>query len=729
MELPILLFIVSFVIVIFLVLFYFFSSRQNKKMPQKPTPKVIPAKEEQPSKTTGKKIKELQPHAGPVPIQAKDLQAAVIPDEAVIFSIHSDMKQFVQTGVETLFAGQTGLKGEHRKPLSRQDIPPTTQDIVVKQIDNLKHFRAEHVRLQKIMNDPTVGMSELSKVIVADPILTAKILKMANSAYFGLQHKINSITHALMILGLQNIMNIMYRERMLELFKPTSPEQGEAMAALWRHANLASVCASHLHDLFEGLNKGTLFTLGIIHDIGKLIALGLPRSRKQMTSPEDKYRGDLSVTDEDQIFGINHAVIGQIALEQWDFSALIITSVAMHHVPSYADAMTLGLDDEQLKYILVLFLADQIAKLMAERETKTIRIDPLLESYHPFIDRNRLMNKVTDVNFLAQIREAEIIAMSEQKSRTADIDEEPDRRRPQEVIDSASVKADTATRDTETTFIRAGSHRHISRYEIIKELGRGSMGTVYLGRDPLINRDVVIKTLHSQSTGDEEAEKARTRFFREAEAMGKLSHPNIVNVYDVGDYEGIVYMAMELLDGTNLVPYCNKDNRLPLSDVLSIVASVAKALDHAHNNGVVHRDIKPGNIQILKNGDVKVVDFGIARVMETSQTHVGVIVGSPGYMSPEQVEGQKLDGRSDLFSLGAIFYELLAGERPFKGDSFTSLFLQITTAQPTPIKTLCPEVPERCVAIIEKAMIKDKEQRYQTGKEMADDITECLNTL
>jgi tRNA A-37 threonylcarbamoyl transferase component Bud32 len=453
----------------------------------------------------------------------------------------------------------------------------------------------------------------------------------------------------------------------------------------------------------------------------------LPHSRKLEVLPGGKHEGYLSVNDEDQIFGINHAVIGQIALEQWDFSGLMIKSVAMHHVPSYADAVTLGLDDEQLKYILVLFLADQMATLMAERDTEIIRINPLLESYHPFIDRNRLMTKVMDANFLAQIREAETIALSEQRSRSADIAKESDRRCPQEGFDSASSEADNVTRDTATTVIRTVSRRRISRYEIIRELGRGAMGTVYLGRDPLINREVVIKTLQSQSTDDEEAANARARFFREAEAMGKLSHPNIVTVYDVGEYEGIVYMAMELLDGSNLIPYCNRNNHLPIPDVMRIVASVAKALDHAHGSGVVHRDIKPGNIQILKSGDVKVLDFGIARVMETSQTHFGTVVGSPGYMSPEQVEGHKLDGRSDLFSLGAVFYELLAGERPFKGESLTSLFLQITTAQPSPIKTLCPEVPDRCVAIIEKAMAKDKEQRYQTGKEMAGDITECLN--
>jgi hypothetical protein len=259
MELATLLLLVSLVIVILLVLFYFFSSRRNAQSPQKSAPKVIPAKEDQPRKTESIKLKEVQPHVGSFPPQEKDLQATVIPNEAGIFNIHSNVKRFIQTGIEALFAGRAGLEGNQRKPLSRQDISPETVDIVVKQIANLKHFRAVHIRLQKLINDPAVGMSDLSKVILADPILTAKILRMANSAYFGMQHKINSINHALMILGMQNIMNIMYREGMLQLFKPTSPEQGEAMAALWKHSNLASICASHLHDLFEGLNKGDSF--------------------------------------------------------------------------------------------------------------------------------------------------------------------------------------------------------------------------------------------------------------------------------------------------------------------------------------------------------------------------------------------------------------------------------------------------------------------------------------
>ncbi|HYA13329.1 MAG TPA: HDOD domain-containing protein, partial [Syntrophales bacterium] len=600
---------------------------------------------------------------------------------------------------------------------------------VVNHVTNLKHYRSEHIRLQKLINDPALKMSDLSKVILVDPILTAKILKMANSPYFGIPHKINSINHALMILGLQNIMNILYREGLLQLFQAGSPEQEEAVAALWKHSNIVSICASGLCDLFEGLNKGTLFTLGIIHDIGKLIMLGLPQVRKQEASLQGKYPASVSIYDEDQFLGINHAVIGQIALEHWNFSELMIKAVAMHHAPAFASAKALGLDEEQQKYVTIIFIADQVAKLFAGRETGTMQVYPLLSSYHPLIDRNRLINKIMDVNFLAQIREAETIAVFEHKGKSANAAAGPNRMRQSVASNHAGLKAGAMTSDTPATGMTSDSVRKIGRYEIIRELGHGAMGTVYLGRDPLINREVVIKTLRHQDADDEQAAEAKSRFFREAEALGKLSHPNIVTVFDVGEYEGATYMAMELLDGSDLIPYCKRNNLLPVHDVIRIISSAAIALHFAHENGVVHRDIKPGNIHILKKGDVKILDFGIARVVETSKTHTGIIIGSPSYMSPEQVEGQKLDGRSDIFSLGAVLYELLSGERPFKGDSLTSLLHQITAVQPVPIKILCPSVPDSCVAVIEKALAKDKEKRYQSGMEMANDLAKCLKEL
>jgi len=266
----------------------------------------------------------------------------------------------------------------------------------------------------------------------------------------------------------------------------------------------------------------------------------------------------------------------------------------------------------------------------------------------------------------------------------------------------------------------------LGRYEISKELGRGAMGTVYLGKDPRINREVAIKTLRYEEIDNEQIDEVKKRFFREAEAAGKLSHPNIVTIYDVGEDYDIAFMAMELLEGTDLTKYCQKDNLLPLPEVIRIITAVAGALDYAHENGVVHRDIKPANIMILKNGEIRVADFGIARVMTTSKTQTGVVLGTPSYMSPEQIAGQKVDGRSDLFSLGVVFYELLTGEKPFQGDSIATLMFNITTNPPIPLKNFAPGLPEPCFDIVDRLLTKDRDARYLQGKDLVKDLAQIL---
>jgi len=262
----------------------------------------------------------------------------------------------------------------------------------------------------------------------------------------------------------------------------------------------------------------------------------------------------------------------------------------------------------------------------------------------------------------------------------------------------------------------------IGRYEITKELGRGPMGTVHLGKDHRINREVAIKTLRYREIDGGQLEEVKRRFIRETESVGKLCHPNIVTIYDVGEDYDLAYIAMELFDGVDLVKYCRKENLLPVRDVMKIIASVADALDYAHSRGVVHGNIKPSNIMVLKNRYVKVTDFGIARIVTSSKTSTGAVPGTPSYMSPEQIKGQDVDGRSDLFSLGIVFYELLTGEKPFQGDSSAGIMFNITTSLPVPVRDLARNIPELHVAIIDKLLVKDRKARYQEAKELVNDL-------
>jgi CHASE2 domain-containing sensor protein/tRNA A-37 threonylcarbamoyl transferase component Bud32 len=262
----------------------------------------------------------------------------------------------------------------------------------------------------------------------------------------------------------------------------------------------------------------------------------------------------------------------------------------------------------------------------------------------------------------------------------------------------------------------------IGRYEITKELGRGAVGAVYLGKDPKIKREVAIKTLRYGEIDGGQLEEVKKRFFREAESAGRLSHPNIVTIYDVGEDYDLAYIAMELFDGVDLTKYCRKENLLPVRDVMKIISSVADALDYAHSHGVVHGDIKPSNIMVLKSRYVKVTDFGIARVVTSSKTLMGAVPGISSYMSPEQIAGQEVDGRSDLFSLGIVFYELLTGEKPFQGDSSATIMFNITTSSPVPVRDLAPNIPETYIAITDKLLVKDREARYQQAKDLVRDL-------
>lgn len=260
----------------------------------------------------------------------------------------------------------------------------------------------------------------------------------------------------------------------------------------------------------------------------------------------------------------------------------------------------------------------------------------------------------------------------------------------------------------------------LGRYEIIKQLGKGAMGIVYLGQDPRINRTTAIKTFKfTEDFEPDEAQKLKEKFFREAESAGTLSHPNIVTIYDAGDEHDLAYIAMEFLDGEDFQKYTKKKTLLPVRKVIDYIADIADGLDYAHEKGIVHRDIKPANVMILKTGVVKITDFGIARITATSQTQTGVVKGTPHYMSPEQITGKKVDGRSDIFSLGAMLYQMVTGDLPFRGDSPAALMHQImNVAHPDPRKRN-PKLVKPLVAIIDKSLAKDRNKRYLKAGHMA----------
>jgi len=282
-----------------------------------------------------------------------------------------------------------------------------------------------------------------------------------------------------------------------------------------------------------------------------------------------------------------------------------------------------------------------------------------------------------------------------------------------------------------TMVLNAGEKPMLGRFQVEKELGKGAMGVVYQGTDPKIGRVVAIKTMaFSQEFEADELVEVKERFFREAQTAGRLNHPNIVTIFDTGEEHDLAYIAMEFLKGRDLAPFTKPDNLMPLPKVMSIVMRVADALNYAHSNNVVHRDIKPANIMYEPDSDVvKVTDFGIARITDSSKTKTGMVLGTPSYMSPEQLAGRKIEGRSDLFSLGVMLYQMSCGKLPFEGDSMAQLMFKIANEPHADITQYNPALPDCLYAIIEKALAKQPEARYQTGEEMASALRQCLDSL
>lgn len=265
------------------------------------------------------------------------------------------------------------------------------------------------------------------------------------------------------------------------------------------------------------------------------------------------------------------------------------------------------------------------------------------------------------------------------------------------------------------------NQKKIGRYEVVSVMGQGAMGTVYKAADPVIERVVAIKTINLDLSKEERAE-FEERFYREAKSAGRLSHPNIVTIYDVGETEDAAYIAMEYIEGQSLRDVLDSGVVLPLKRICQIAVQIANALNYAHENGVVHRDIKPANIMISRGNEVKIMDFGIALIPSGSRTQAGTVLGSPKYMAPEQVAGKAADGRADIFSLGVVLYEMLTGSPPFNGDNLTAIMYKILNEEPPRPSKLNARVPPVFDRIVAKALAKRPEDRYQNAKEFSREL-------
>src|SRR6201984_1430366 len=268
------------------------------------------------------------------------------------------------------------------------------------------------------------------------------------------------------------------------------------------------------------------------------------------------------------------------------------------------------------------------------------------------------------------------------------------------------------------TMIKAG------RYEILGELGRGAMGVVYRATDPVIGRTVAVKTirLSEEGTGMSRPELL-SRFQTEARAAGLLTHPNIVVVFDAGEEDGLYYITMELVEGRSLQSHLDGGQSFPLPRILRIMEQACNALQFAHENNIVHRDIKPANIMLTGDDTVKVTDFGTAKILQFGTVQQAAhVMGTPSYMSPEQVKGRAVDGRSDIFSLGVMLYEMVTGEKPFPGQNITTVIYKIVNEEPVPPKQVNPTVHPGISAVVMRALAKDPDTRYQSCREMLEDL-------
>ncbi len=368
-------------------------------------------------------------------------------------------------------------------------------------------------------------------------------------------------------------------------------------------------------------------------------------------------------------------------------------------------------------FLLILFLSDLVDYFMVlvlSREDDTIQIIKILLRLTAicilfFGGLRFFIGKSRTIDVMQQ--SVDLGLQDQQVAKT-----EPDIPKP--------VQKEPPLQDEKRTMPRLG------RYEILEQIGRGAMGIVYKGRDPVLNRLTAIKTIRfSDEFDDDKVDTIKGHFYREAEVVAKLSHPNIVTIYDVGEDLDLTFLAMEYLQGESLEKYVHKDQLLSIKQCLEIIGQACDALEYAHQHDIIHRDIKPANIMLLSDGSIKVTDFGIARATTSTKTRTGIIKGTPYYMSPEQTKGSELSGRSDVFSLGIVLYQLLTGKLPFDGENMAAIMYQITSVNPTPPTDYNPSISKPILTVLNRALEKDIAKRYSRAEEMGRHVHMILDKM
>jgi HD-like signal output (HDOD) protein len=384
---------------VLVVLFYF----RGRKKPKSATRHQERA--DFPEEHSGKELRA-GPGRGIPPLVQDQLPSAAgvlnpdleVPDQA------EEQKKRLRDGVSLIFSIKPSLHLPRSEVFQMDDLDPEVRRLAQEQIRNLKDFRRTY-ELCRALDDPDSSMSNLAKIIVTDPILSGKILKIANSAYFGLQQKVNSIGQALMIIGLTNIKNLLYQEGLLKTLNLKSDAQDPFVESIWEHSFLTSISASHIQNLFPGMDKGTVFTLGLLHDVGKFILRRMPLRPGEGNFREISF-SELSIREEEALFGINHALLGRLAFEEWAFSDLMIKTVEWHHTPGFMEMERLALGGDDLKYLLVLFLSDQVAKLLADKGSSDSSIASLDLSYRSLFTKRKLLDLILDSSLFSEIKKA-----------------------------------------------------------------------------------------------------------------------------------------------------------------------------------------------------------------------------------------------------------------------------------------------------------------------------------